>query len=100
MEIIENIIQGCLSGDDGGGIRFLNPGLSDYTVHDNTISHNVALHEGGGVSINDAPFVYFHNNKVVSNLVTGTSAESNINTLFAAGLATSGLSPSLKGKTR
>lgn len=96
VEITENIIQGCLSGDDGGGIRFLNPGLSEYRVHHNRISHNVALHEGGGVSINDAPFVTFHTNEVVSNLATGTSAESDLNSLFAAGLATSGLSPSLK----
>jgi hypothetical protein len=98
VEIVDNIVQGCLSGDDGGGIRFLNPGLSNYTVHRNRISHNVALHEGGGVSLNDAPYVYFFENEVVSNLATGTSAESNNNTLLAAGLATSGLSPTLKAR--
>jgi len=88
VTISDNTIQGCLSGDDGGGIRFLNPGLSQYTVVDNIISHNVAMHEGGGVSINDAPFVTFTGNTVVSNIVTGTSLESSTAELYAAGLAT------------
>ena len=62
VTIDHNVIQACISGDDGGGLRFLNAGLSEYQVHDNIITHNVAMHEGGGVSINDAPFVHFSDN--------------------------------------
>jgi hypothetical protein len=96
VSIFNNVIQGCISGDDGGGIRFLNPGLSHYYVHGNTISHNVAMHEGGGVSLNDAPFVHFYDNVVVSNIVTGTSLESTNGTIYAAGLATNKLSAPLQ----
>jgi FtsP/CotA-like multicopper oxidase with cupredoxin domain len=87
-----NRIQGCVSGDDGGGIRFLNPYLSVYDVKNNIITHNVGLHEGGGISLNDAPFVKVHNNVIMNNIVTGTSIESVRSNLFASGLATSKMS--------
>jgi hypothetical protein len=103
-----NVIQGCISGDDGGGLRFLNPGgdsTSDdpkynsiYTVKNNVITHNVAMHSGGGVSINDAPYVYFTDNIVMNNIVTGTSVESSKNELPAAGLDTNALSQVLAGR--
>jgi hypothetical protein len=96
VSITDNVIQGCVSGDDGGGIRFLNPGLDDYYVENNIITHNVAMHEGGGVSINDAPFVHFTGNIVMNNIVTGTSLESNPNQLYAAGLSTASFSPVLR----
>ena len=95
VDIHGNLIQACVSGDDGGGLRFLNPGMSQYDVKNNIITHNVALHEGGGVSLNDAPFVKFHSNVVMNNLATGTSAESVRTELLAAGLATGKLSPLL-----
>jgi hypothetical protein len=94
--INDNIIQGCVSGDDGGGLRFLGAGLSNYNVSGNIFTHNVALHEGGGVSINDAPFVTFQNNIVMNNIVSGTSAESAFDFLYAAGLATNRFSDDLR----
>ena len=62
VDITYNWIQACSSGDDGGGLRFLNAGLSTYHVHANLITHNIAMHEGGGVSMNDAPYVFFWEN--------------------------------------
>lgn len=97
VNISGNIIQGCVSGDDGGGIRFLNPGASTYHVHDNIITHNVAMHEGGGVSINDAPVISLNDNVIMNNLATGTAVEA-YGTLLAAGLATNAISPALQGE--
>ena len=91
VNIDDNVIQGCVSGDDGGAIRFLNVGLDDYYVRNNIITHNLAMHEGGGVSINDSPFVHFTNNIVMNNMVSGTSLESD-GTVYPAGLATAVLS--------
>lgn len=72
--IDNNWIQGCLSNDDGGGIRFLNPGLSSYLIINNVVVNNVATQEGGGISLNDAPNVMIFYNIIARNLVTGTNA--------------------------
>ena len=69
-----NTIQACISADDGGGLRFLNAGLSYYHVHHNIITHNIAMHEGGGVSINDAPFVSFTDNGEFPSVETSYAA--------------------------
>lgn len=95
VSITGNVIQGCVSGDDGGGIRFLNAGLDDYIVEYNIITHNLAMHEGGGVSIDDTPFIYFRRNIVMNNIVSGSSMESHASKLYAAGLQTAVFSDGL-----
>jgi len=46
-------------------------------VYNNTIVNNVSSHEGGGVSLNDAPDVSFFNNTVMNNITTATAVTSN-----------------------
>jgi hypothetical protein len=39
--------------------------------------NNVSTHEGGGVSLNDAPDVRFYNNTVMNNITTASAVTSN-----------------------
>jgi hypothetical protein len=48
-----------------------------YNVYNNIIVNNISSHEGGGVSLNDAPDVRFFNNTVMKNLTTATAVTSN-----------------------
>ena len=41
------------------------------------IVNNVSTHEGGGVSLNDAPDVRFYNNTIMKNITTATAMTSN-----------------------
>jgi hypothetical protein len=77
VDIYANLIQGNLSNDDGGGLRFLMAGDFTFNVYNNMIVNNVSTHEGGGVSLNDAPDVRFYNNTVMNNLTTATAMTSN-----------------------
>ena len=47
------------------------------TVYNNMIVNNVSTHEGGGISLNDAPNVRVVNNTVMKNLTTATAVTSN-----------------------
>ncbi len=79
VEIANNLIQGNLSNDDGGGVRFLmaaGPNNDQFTVTNNIIANNVATHEGGGVALDDTPNVRFVENTVVRNITTATSLTS------------------------
>jgi len=77
VEIYNNLIQGNLANDDGGGLRFLMAGNFPMDVYNNMIVNNVSTHEGGGVGLNDAPNVRFYNNTVMKNLTTATALTSN-----------------------
>jgi hypothetical protein len=88
VNIYNNIIQGNLANDDGGGLRFLMAGNFRFNVYNNIIVNNVSTHEGGGVSINDAPDVRFYNNTVMKNLTTATALTST-GAPAPAGLSTS-----------
>lgn len=92
VDIYANQIEANLSNDDGGGLRFLmagGPGGSDVmNVDNNTIVNNVSTHEGGGISLNDAPNVRIVNNTVMKNLTTATAVTSN-GQPAPAGLSTS-----------
>ena len=57
-------------------------------VYNNFIVNNVSTHEGGGMSLNDAPNVRFFNNTVMKNLTTATAVTSN-GIPAPAGLSTS-----------
>ena len=43
------------------------------TGANNTIVNNVSTHEGGGVSLNDAPDVRVVNNTIMKNVTTATA---------------------------
>ena len=88
VDIDSNLIQGNLSNDDGGGIRFLMSGNFPMNVTNNTIVNNVSTHEGAGVAINDAPDVRLVNNTIMKNTTTATAVTSD-GTPAPAGVATS-----------
>ena len=46
-------------------------------VVNNTIANNVSTHEGGGISLDDAPNVRIVNNTVMKNLTTATAVTSD-----------------------
>ncbi len=52
------------------------------------IVNNVSTHEGGGISLNDAPDVWIYNNTIMKNLTTATAMTSN-GTAAPAGLSSS-----------
>jgi hypothetical protein len=59
-----------------------------YNVYNNVIVNNVSTHEGGGISINDAPDVWVFNNTIMKNITTATAMTSN-GQPAPAGLSTS-----------
>jgi hypothetical protein len=87
VDIYNNLIQGNMANDDGGGIRFLMAGNFPFNVYNNMIVNNVSTHEGGGVAIDDAPNVRFFNNTVMRNITTATAVTSD-GQPAAAGLST------------
>ena len=84
-----------LANDDGGGIRFLMAGNFPMNVYNNMIVNNVSTHEGGGISLNDAPNVRIYNNTIMKNLTTATAVTSN-GQPAPAGLSTSANSDQLQ----
>jgi uncharacterized repeat protein (TIGR01451 family) len=77
VDIHDNLIQGNLGNDDGGGLRFLMAGNFPMNVYNNMIVNNVSTHEGGGVAIDDAPDVRLFNNTIMKNITTATAVTSN-----------------------
>lgn len=88
VNVFNNLIQGNLGNDDGGGLRFLMAGNFPYNVYNNMIVNNVSTHEGGGISINDAPDVRVINNTIMKNITTASAMTSN-GQPAPAGLSTS-----------
>ncbi|MFN2183931.1 MAG: SdrD B-like domain-containing protein [Anaerolineae bacterium] len=88
VDVYGNLIQGNLSNDDGGGLRFLMAGDYPFNVYNNMIVNNVSTHTGGGISINDAPDVRIYNNTIMKNITTATAMTSN-GLAEPAGLASS-----------
>jgi hypothetical protein len=77
VDIHANLIQANLANDDGGGLRFLMAGNYTYNVYNNIVANNVSTHEGGGISLNDAPDVRVYNNTIMKNITTATAMTSN-----------------------
>jgi hypothetical protein len=88
VSIVSNLIQGNLSGDDGGGIRALmvngqdvqdDPDNPDnwYAIEilNNMIVNNVSADAGGGISLDDAARVWIVNNTVAHNDSTATGVD-------------------------
>ena len=57
-------------------------------MYNNIIVNNVSTHEGGGISLNDAPRVLLYNNTIMKNLTTATALTST-GAPAPAGLSTS-----------
>ncbi|UQX87375.1 hypothetical protein M6D93_13835 [Jatrophihabitans telluris] len=86
--IDSNVIQANLANDDGGGIRLLQVTGSavgnrnqaenqTITISNDTVANNVSAHEGGGIALDDAPFVRIVNTTVTKNLTTATAVTSD-----------------------
>jgi hypothetical protein len=88
VNVYDNLFQGNLSNDDGGGLRFLMAGNFEFNVYNNTFVNNVSTHEGGGISLNDAPNTRIFNNTIMKNITTATALTSN-GLPAPAGLSTS-----------
>ncbi|MGE5552495.1 MAG: pectin esterase [Betaproteobacteria bacterium] len=86
VEIYNNLVQGNVANDDGGGIRLLQPGMHRITIHDNIVTNNVSTDLGGGLALDDAPDVVIVNNTIAKNLTTATAEDSD-GRPHAAGLA-------------
>jgi uncharacterized repeat protein (TIGR01451 family) len=95
VDIYNNLIQGNLANDDGGGIRFLMAGNFPMNVYNNMIVNNVSTHEGGGIGLNDAPDVAIYSNTIMKNITTATAVTSN-GFPAPAGLSTSANSNQLQ----
>lgn len=80
-----NVIDANLASDDGGGIRLLQVAGTHVTkldpqtitITNNTITNNVSAHEGGGIALDDAPFVNIVDNTVAGNMTTATAVTSD-----------------------
>src|SRR5262249_56981046 len=79
VTIYNNLIQGNLANDDGGGLRFLQAGNEAIRAYNNMIVNNVSTHEGGGVAVDDTTNLRFYNNTVMRNITTATAATSSGN---------------------
>jgi uncharacterized repeat protein (TIGR01451 family) len=77
VKIHDNAIVANMSGDDGGGIRFLQAGNWQADVYNNIVVDNISADEGGGISLDDAPNVRVFNNTVSKNMTTATGVASN-----------------------
>ncbi len=75
--IAGNLIQGNLSGDDGGGIRLLRAGTWPIRIFNNMVIANVAADIGGGVALDDASDVILVNNTIAGNATTATAEDSD-----------------------
>jgi len=87
VNIYNNLIQGNLADDDGGGLRFLMAGNFPMNIYNNMIVNNVSTHLGGGIALDDAPNVRLYNNTVMKNITSATAVTSNGQPM-PAGLAT------------
>lgn len=77
VDIYNNLIEGNLSNDDGGGIRLLNPGTHRIQIYNNMIVNNAATDLGGGIALDDASNVVIANNTVAKNASTATAEDSD-----------------------
>ncbi|MEW5761973.1 MAG: choice-of-anchor Q domain-containing protein [Bacillota bacterium] len=77
VDIYNNLIQGNLANDDGGGIRLLQPGTFRINIYNNIITNNVSTDLGGGIALDDASNVVIYNNTIAKNITTATAEDSD-----------------------
>ncbi len=84
----DNLIQGNLAGDDGGGIRVLMANGADVAaspndsrtwhllrIDQNIIVNNSSADAGGGISFDDAARVYLYHDTIANNDSTATGPD-------------------------
>ncbi|SFR10863.1 SdrD B-like domain-containing protein [Desulfoscipio geothermicus] len=77
VSIYNNLIQGNLANDDGGGIRLLQPTTYEIKIYNNMIVNNVSTDLGGGIALDDASNVIIYNNTIAKNISTATAEDSD-----------------------
>ncbi|HOV80517.1 MAG TPA: SdrD B-like domain-containing protein [Bacillota bacterium] len=77
VDIYNNLIQGNLANDDGGGIRLLQPLNYRIKIYNNVIVNNVSTDLGGGIALDDASNVVIANNTIAKNITTATAEDSD-----------------------
>ena len=77
VDIYNNLVQGNLANDDGGGIRLLRAGTHRINIYNNIITNNVSTDLGGGIALDDASNVVIVNNTVAKNITTATAEDSD-----------------------
>mgnify|MGYP005834784037 CR=1 FL=1 len=77
VDIFNNLIQGNLANDDGGGIRLLQPGTYRIRIYNNMVVNNVSTDLGGGIALDDASNVIICNNTIAKNATTATAEDSD-----------------------
>jgi hypothetical protein len=77
VDIYNNLIQGNVANDDGGGVRLLKSGNHRINIYNNIITNNVSTDLGGGLALDDAPDVVIVNNTVAKNITTATAEDSD-----------------------
>ncbi|BCV25162.1 SdrD B-like domain-containing protein [Gelria sp. Kuro-4] len=77
VEIFNNLIQGNIANDDGGGIRLLQPLDFRINIYNNIIANNVSTDLGGGLALDDASNVAIFNNTIAKNISTATAEDSD-----------------------
>lgn len=77
VDIYNNLIQGNVANDDGGGIRLLQPGTYRINIYNNIITNNVSTDLGGGLALDDASDVVIANNTIAKNITTATAEDSD-----------------------
>jgi hypothetical protein len=87
VNIDRNLIQGNMSGDDGGGIFVADAFTQSVNIRNNMVVDNGAADTGGAIMLDDAANARIINNSVANNVTTASSENSAIGVPHAAGLA-------------
>jgi len=77
VDIYNNLIQGNLANDDGGGLRLLQPLDYRINIYNNVVVNNVSTDVGGGIALDDASNVVIVNNTIAKNITTATAEDSD-----------------------
>src|ERR1700730_82610 len=80
VTVDHNYIGDNAAQDDGGAMRVMGTagtkGLSLISINDNVITNNVSAHEGGAISMADAPVMDIVNNTIAHNVTTAPATTS------------------------
>ncbi|MTI84487.1 MAG: pectin esterase [Firmicutes bacterium] len=77
VDIFNNLIQGNVANDDGGGIRLLQPLDYRINIYNNVIVNNVSTDLGGGIALDDASNSVIVNNTIAKNITSATAEDSD-----------------------
>ena len=96
VKIYNNLVQGNLANDDGGGIRLLQPTTYEIQIYNNLVVNNISTDVGGGIALDDASNTIIYNNTIAKNISTATAEDSD-RSPHGAGLVSEVHSASFQG---